>query len=147
MFSFNNTWNVFDMTGEEVIRMFKELNINDIYPASGITQTYLRKNMKNYLRDIELWDGIKKSKIELDKTYKICTNNFLAEGGIQMRKIREWYDLRNLEVHGIIRDDIVTYFKTMKIIKKEFFIDEKNPILIFLKQDYIKLFWRDVDLF
>ena len=135
MFSFNNTWNVFDMTGEEVIRMFKELNINDIYPASGITQTYLRKNMKNYLRDIELWDGIKKSKIELDKTYKICTNNFLAEGGIQMRKIREWYDLRNLEVHGIIRDDIVTYFKTMKIIKKEFFIDEKNPNLIFLKQD------------
>ena len=135
MFSFNNTWNVFDMTGEEVIRMFKELNINDIYPASGITQTYLRKNMKNYLRDIELWDGIKKSKIELDKTYKICTNNFLAEGGIQMRKIREWYNLRNLEVHGIIRDDIVTYFKTMKIIKKEFFIDEKNPNLIFLKQD------------
>ena len=51
------------MTGEEVIRMFKELNINDIYPASGITQTYLRNNMKNYLRNIELWDGIKKSKL------------------------------------------------------------------------------------
>ena len=46
MFSFNNTWNVFDMTGEEVIRMFRELNINDIYPATGVVQTYLKKNMK-----------------------------------------------------------------------------------------------------
>ena len=135
MFSFNNTWMVFDMTGEEVIRMFRELNINDIYPATGVTQTYLKKNMKFYLRDIELWDGIKKSKIELDKTYKVCTNNFLAEGGIQMRKIREWYDLRNLVVHGIIRDDIVKYFKSMKVIKKEFYIDENNPNLIFLNQD------------
>ena len=135
MFSFNNTWNVFEMTGEEVIRMFKELNINDIYFATGVVQTYLKKNMKNYLRDIELYDGIKKSKIDLDKTYKICTNNFLAEGGIQMRKIREWYDLRNLEVHGIIRDDMVTYFKAMKVIKKEFFIDEKKPNLIFLKEE------------
>ena len=135
MFSFNNTWYVFDMTGEEVIRMFKELNVNDIYFATGVTQTYLHKDMKFYLRDIELWDGIKKSKIDLNKTYKVCTNNFLAEGGIQMRKIREWYDLRNLEVHGIIRDDIVTYFKAMKIIKKEFFIDENNPNLIFLKED------------
>ena len=135
MFSFNNTWNVFDMTGEEVIKMFKELNINDIYPATGITQTYVKKNMKNYLRDIELWDGIKKSKIELDKTYKVCTNDFLASGGIQMRKIREWYDLRNLEIHGIIRDDMVTYIKAMKVIKKEFFIDDKFPNLIFLTED------------
>ena len=135
MVSFNNTWDSFDMTGEEVIRMFKELNINDIYPATGIVQTYLKKNMKNYLRDIELWDGIKKSKIELDKTYRVCTNNFLADGGIQMRTIRQWYDLRNLEKHGLIRDEIVKYFKAMKIIKKEFYIDENNPNLIFLKED------------
>ena len=135
MFSFNNTWMVFDMTGEEVIRMFRELNINDIYPATGVTQTYLKKNMKFFLRDIELWDGIKKSKIELNKTYHVCTNNFLAEGGIQMRQIREWYDLRNLVVHGIIRDDIVKYFKAMKVIKKEFYIDEKNPNLIFLEEE------------
>ena len=49
-------------------------------------------NMKNYLRNIELWNRIKKSKIEPNKIYKICTNNFLAEGRIKMRKIREWYD-------------------------------------------------------
>ena len=135
MFSFNNTWDVFEMTGEEVIRMFKELNINDIYPATGITQTYLKRDMKFYLRDIELWDGIRKSKIELDKTYRVCTNDFLAEGGIQMRKIREWYNLRNLEIHGIIREDFVKYFKSMKVIKKEYYIDEKNPNLIFLEED------------
>ena len=52
-----------------------------------------------------------------------------------MRKIREWYDLRNLEIHGIIRDDMVTYIKAMKVIKKEFFIDDKFPNLIFLTED------------
>ena len=133
MFPFNNTWNMFEMTGEEVIRMFKELNSNIIYPATGIAQTYIKKNMKNILRDIELWDGIKKTKIELDKTYRICTNNFLAEGGTGMSKIRQWYDLRNLKECGIIRDSMIDYFKNMKIINKEFFIDSNNPNLIFLE--------------
>jgi 2',3'-cyclic-nucleotide 2'-phosphodiesterase (5'-nucleotidase family) len=134
MFPFNNTWIKFEMTGEEVIHMFKELNSNVIYPATGIIQTYLKKGMKNILRDIELWDGIKKTKIELDKTYKICTNNFLANGGTGMSKIRKWYDLRNKEECGIIRDSMVDYFRKMKIIKKEFFVDQKNPILTFLNE-------------
>ena len=133
MFPFNNTWNMFEMTGEEVIRMFKELNANVIYPATGVTQTYIKKDMKNILRDIELWDGVKKTKIDLKKTYKICTNNFLAEGGTGMSKIRKWYDLRNLKVCGIIRDSMIEYFKNMKVIKKEFYIDSKNPNLIFLE--------------
>ena len=132
MFPFNNTWSMFEMTGEEVIRMFKELNSNVIYPATGLFQTYIKKDMKNILRDIELWDGVKKSKIDLKKTYKICTNNFLADGGTGMSKIRKWYDLRNLKMCGIIRDTMVQYFKKMKVIKEEFFIDPKNPNLIFL---------------
>ena len=134
MFPFNNTWIKFEMTGEEVIHMFKELNSNVIYPATGIIQTYLKKDMKNILRDIELWDGIKRSKIELDKTYKICTNNFLANGGTGMSKVRKWYDLRNKEECGIIRDSMVDYFRKMKIIKKEFFVDQNNPILTFLNE-------------
>jgi 2',3'-cyclic-nucleotide 2'-phosphodiesterase (5'-nucleotidase family) len=133
MFPFNNTWSMFEMTGEEVIRMFKELNSNVIYPATGLFQTYIKKDMKNILRDIELWDGVKKSKIDLKKTYKICTNNFLADGGTGMSKIRKWYDLRNLKMCGIIRDTMVQYFKKMKVIKEEFFIDPKNPNLIFLE--------------
>ena len=132
MFPFNNTWNMFEMTGEEVIRMFKELNTNVIYPATGVTQTYLKKNMQNILRDIELWDGVKKTKIDLNKTYKICTNNFLAEGGTGMSKVRRWYDLRNNKVCGIIRDSIIEYFRNMKVIKKEFYIDSRYPNLIFL---------------
>ena len=132
MFPFNNTWNMFDMTGEEVIRMFRELNSGVIYPSTGLVQTYIKKNMKNILRDIELWDGIKKTKIDLQKTYKVCTNNFLAEGGTGMNKVRKWYDLRNLKECGIIRDTMVQYFKKMEIINEEFFIDSKNPNLIFL---------------
>ena len=132
MFPFNNTWYKFEMTGEEVIRMFKELNSNVIYPASGLMQTYIKRNMKNVLRDIEFWDGIRKTKIDLKKTYTICTNDFLAEGGSGMGKIRKWYDLRNLEKCGVIRDTMVQYFKKMKVINEEFFIDPKNPNLIFL---------------
>ena len=58
MFPFNNTWNMFDMTGEEVIRMFRELNSGVIYPSTGLVQTYIKKNMKNILRDIELAKNI-----------------------------------------------------------------------------------------
>lgn len=67
MFPFNNTWSMVEMTVEEVIRMFKELNSNVIYPASGLVQTYYKRGMKNVLRDIELWDGVKKSKMILKK--------------------------------------------------------------------------------
>ena len=133
MFPFNNTWSVFEMTGEEVVRLFKDLNLGVIYPATGVVQSYIKKDMKNILRDIELWDGIKKSKIDLNKTYKICTNDFLANGGTGMNKVRKWYDLRNLENCGLIRDSMVLYFKNMKIINEEFFVDKKHPNLIFLE--------------
>ena len=132
MFPFNNTWTRFEMTGKEVIRMFTDLNTNVVYPSTGVIQAYKIKNNKNILRDIELWDGTKKIKIDFKKTYKICTNNFLAEGGTGMIKVRKWYDLRNPKNCGIIRDSIIEYLKKMKIIKSEFFIDSKNPNLIFL---------------
>ena len=77
----------------------------------------------------------KKSKIDLKKTYKVCTNNFLAEGGTGMNKVRKWYDLRNLKECGIIRDSMVLYFKKMKVINEEFYIDKNNPNLIFLDSD------------
>ena len=134
MFPFNNTWVRFEMTGREVIRMFKELNTNVIYPSTGVAQTYIKDEAYNVLRDIELWDGIKKTRIDLDKTYKICTNNFLANGGSGMSKIRKWYNLRNQKECAIIRDSIVKYFKRMKIIKKEFFLDPIHPLLIFLEE-------------
>jgi len=134
MFPFNNSWVMFDMTGEEVIRLFKDVNRNVIYPATGVIQTYLQKNMGNVLRDIELWDGIKKEKIDLKKTYKVCTNDFLANGGSGMGKVRKWYDLRNPEKIGIIRDSVIQYFRAMKIIKLEFYINPDVPLLTFLSE-------------
>ena len=49
-----------------------------------------------------------------------------------MNKVRKWYDLRNLKECGIIRDTMVQYFKKMEVINEEFFVDSKNPNLIFL---------------
>ena len=134
MFPLNNTWVRFEMTGREVVRMFKDLNSDDIYPATGIIQTYLKKDMFYTLREIEIWDGIKRTKIELDKTYKICTTKFLAEGGANMSKVRKWYDLRNSQESPIIRDSVVKYLRRMKIIKKEFFIDPIIPVLTFIEE-------------
>ena len=134
MFPLNNTWVRFEMTGREVVRMFKDLNSDDIYPATGIIQTYLKKDMFYTLREIEIWDGIKRTKIELDKTYKICTTKFLAEGGANMSKVRKWYELRNSQESPIIRDSVVKYLRRMKIIKKEFFIDPIIPVLTFIEE-------------
>ena len=86
------------------------------------------------MRDIELWDGIKKEKIDLKKTYKVCTNDFLANGGSGMGKVRKWYDLRNPEKIGIIRDSVIQYFRAMKIIKLEFYINPDVPLLTFLSE-------------
>ena len=43
MFPFNNTWSMFEIAGEEVIRLFRELNSGVIYPATNLIQTYIIK--------------------------------------------------------------------------------------------------------
>ena len=48
MFPFNNTWNMFDMTGEEVIRMFRELNSGVIYPLLIDSVCKYRKNIREF---------------------------------------------------------------------------------------------------
>ena len=128
MFPFNNTWVRFEMTGEEVYHMFQNLAGSAIYPFSGTLQTFNFKNDIYSMKNLLLWDGEDEKPLEPKKTYKICTNDFLADGGSGMGKVRKWYKtLRNKKDFGIIRGLLLKYMKNMKPITKEKFVDEKNP--------------------
>ena len=65
------------------------------------------------------------------KVYKICTNDFLAKGGVDMGKVRKWYkEMRNPKDFGLIRDLLFKYLKNMNPITKEKFLDENYPRII-----------------
>ena len=128
MFPFNNTWIRFEMTGKEVYHMFQNLAGNAIYPNSGTLQTFYYLNKVYTLKNLLLWDGFEEKPLEPQKTYKICTNDFLANGGSGMGKVRKWYtELRNKKDFGIIRETLYKYLKNIKPITKEKFVDENYP--------------------
>ena len=128
MFPFNNTWVNFEMTGEEVYHMFQDLASNAIYPNSGTLQTFNYLNNVYTLKNLLVWDGMEEKPLEPQKTYKICTNDFLANGGSGMGKVRKWYtNLRNKKDFGIVRESFLKFLKKMKPIKKEKFVDENYP--------------------
>ena len=128
MFPFNNTWVRFEMTGEEVYHMFQNLAGSVIYPFSGTLQTFSYINKYYTMKNLLIWDGEVEKPLEPKKTYKICTNDFLANGGSGMGKVRKWYtQLRNKKDYGIIRELLYNFLKKMKPITKEKFVDENYP--------------------
>ena len=128
MFPFNNTWVRFEMTGEEVYHMFQNLAYSVIYPNSGTIQTFKYKNSIYTMTNLLVYDGDEERPLEAKKTYKICTNDFLANGGSGMKNVRKWYkDLRNYKDFGIIRELLYKYLQKMKPITKEKFVDENYP--------------------
>ena len=128
MFPFNNTWVRFEMTGEEVYHMFQNLAGSVVYPNSGTLQNFNYINNIYTMKNLLLWDGEVEKPLEPKKTYKICTNDFLANGGSGMGKVRKWYKtLRNKKDFGIIRNLLLKYMKNMKPITKAKFVDENYP--------------------
>jgi 2',3'-cyclic-nucleotide 2'-phosphodiesterase (5'-nucleotidase family) len=128
MFPFNNTWVRFEMTGEEVYHMFQNLAGSAIYPYSGTIQNFDYINKIYTMKNLLVWDGEIEKPLEPQKTYKVCTNDFLANGGSGMGKVRKWYTtLRNKKDFGIIRELLLKYLKNMKPITKEKFVDENYP--------------------
>ena len=65
----------------------------------------------------------------MKKTYKICTNDFLANGGSRMGKVRTWYkELRNKKDFGIVRGLVTKFLTVMKgTIREDKFIDKNYP--------------------
>ena len=133
MFPFNNSWITFEMTGEEVFHMFQVLDNTYFYPSSGLIHTYKETQKTTYkqytIKSLRLYNGFEEKPLDFKKTYKICTNDFLAEGGSRMSHVREWYkELRNRVDIGIIREKIGAYMKKMKgHLRKDKFVDENYP--------------------
>jgi len=128
MFPFNNTWVRFEMTGEEVYHMFQNLAASVIYPSSGTIQTFKYLDSYYTMKNILIYDGEEERPLEPNKMYKVCTNDFLANGGSGMGKVRKWYkDLRNPKDFGIIRELMYKFLKNIKPITKEKFVDENYP--------------------
>ena len=128
MFPFNNTWVRFEMTGEEVYHMFQNLAYSVIYPSSGTIQTFKYSNSIYTMKNILIFDDEEEKPLEPNKMYKVCTNDFLANGGSGMGNVRKWYkDLRNPKDFGIIRELMYKFLKNVKPITKEKFVDENYP--------------------
>ena len=127
MFPFNNTLVRFEMTGREVYHMFQNLAYYSLYPQSGTLQIFNFKNSIYTLKGLTLWDGDKETFIDPDKTYKICTNSFLANGGSGMSYVRKWYkELRNPKDFGNIRELFYSFVQKMNPVTEEKFIDKNN---------------------
>ena len=129
VFPFNNTWVRFEMTGEEVLHMFQILDRWYFYPSTGLIHNYRYRNKEYEIKSLIVYDGFVETPLDLKKTYKICTNDFLANGGSQMKNVRTWYkELRNKKDFGIIRDLIKGFLQKMKgHIREDKFIDKNYP--------------------
>ena len=129
MFPFNNSWVTFEMTGEEVFHMFQNIDRYYFYPSSGLIHTYKVTNKQYDIKSLRVYNGFEEKPLDFKKTYKICTNDFLAEGGSAMKHVRLWYkELRNRVDVGIIREKIGIFMKQMKgHLKKDKFVDENYP--------------------
>ena len=129
MFPFNNTWVRFEMTGEEVFHLVQDINQNSLYPFSGIIQTYSYKKSSYFIKSLLIYDGFEERPMDMKKTYKICTNDFLANGGSRMGTVRKWYkELRNKKDFGNVRDLVYKFLKEMKgKIREDKFINKNYP--------------------
>ena len=135
MFPFNNSWVRFEMTGEEIYHMFQNLNEKSIYPNSGLIQIYSYKNSVYTVKSLSIYNGFEEKPLNPKQTYKVCTNNFLANGGSGMEKVRKWYkEPRNLKEFGIVRELVKNYLLQMKgKIRESKFVDKRHPTIIIEK--------------
>ncbi|MCT4585767.1 MAG: 5'-nucleotidase C-terminal domain-containing protein [Peptostreptococcaceae bacterium] len=115
---FDNTLVSMDITGEQLKKVI-ENGINNPQigwvEVAGLKVNYdLSKEFGNRVIDMYLLDG---SKIEMDKTYSVCTNDFMASGGDKY----DFKDATNFnDTKMTIRDVVKDYIKEMKIIDYKF---------------------------
>jgi 2',3'-cyclic-nucleotide 2'-phosphodiesterase (5'-nucleotidase family) len=106
--NFGNTAVTMIMTGAQVWQMLEVsvIGYHAIFQVSGLKMVYDRKGLPNKkLISVEI-DG---QPIDLDKEYKIVTNNFLAAGGGAYGIFKEGKDAE--DTYTLIRDIMAQYIK------------------------------------
>jgi 2',3'-cyclic-nucleotide 2'-phosphodiesterase (5'-nucleotidase family) len=127
MFPFDNEFVTFEMSGEEIIRTLKTINRRIIYPSSGLIQVYRKSDENNILVDAKVFDGVYEMNIEPFKTYVVCVNDFLFNGGSQFKHVMKWYKIKNKNPIGIVRKYVSEYLKNMGNIYEDSFMDTDHP--------------------
>ena len=142
MLPFNNTWVRFEMTGEEIFHMFYIIDQNVIYPSSGVSLYFNKKNSKLFLKNILIYDGFEERPLNPKQTYKVCTNDFLANGGEDMKDVRSWYkELRNKKDFGNIRELMKILWQNLKVLSEKInlWIKETRNISLIMNNKYSKI--------
>jgi len=106
--NFGNTAVTMTMTGKQVWEMLEVsvIGYHAIFQVSGLKMVYdLRKPPKQRVLSVEI-DG---QPIDLNKEYKVVTNNFLAAGGGAYGIFKEGKDAE--DSYTIIRDIMADYIK------------------------------------
>ena len=133
MFPFDNKFITFEMSGEEVIRTLKTINRRNIYPSSGLMQVYKKKDKTNVLVDAKIFDGVYEMNIEPFKSYLVCVNDFLFNGGSQFKHVMKWYKVKQKQEFGIIRKSVTEYLTQMGNIYEDSFMDKAHPRYRFIE--------------
>ena len=146
MFPFSqNNVATFEMTGREVKRMIQEVDFGkQVYPTSGLEQVFVKdKNDYNVLVSLSLYDDLKDKKIDDNKTYVIASNDFMAKGGDDFKKVRKWYTPRNYKEYGTTRAVMLEVLKNIKNIPKGVLVYKDHPRIRFIDFDQVRFVHKD----
>ena len=107
---FDNQLLSFDMTGEELFKTIDTLQSGSkgVYATAGIKQ-YLKAGSRRLI-EITFMNG---TEILPDKIYKVCAPDFLLKGGDDFRKTKAFYNPRNIQNHGNLRERMIEYITAL----------------------------------
>lgn len=131
-FPFNNFVTTFELNGEELIKVMRILQRGKkgFYHTSGLRQEVCLN--PHSLNDVKLING---KEIDLQRNYKIVSNDFLVEGGDDFRDIKGDFQLKCVVKLGNLRDVIGDDLIMKKSINSNDkpCLDNKFPRLIIIK--------------
>lgn len=120
----------YEMTGAEMFRLLKEIQTGPkkYYQTSGIRQ-YIKNG------DLIKIARLNGESIDDNSTYTIGLNDFLLNGGDDVKQIYKWYKVRNVKQHGKLNDMLIKSLKQIETLyEKNFYekeIDKRR--LVFIK--------------
>ena len=125
---FDNLLCTFEMTGEEIIKMFGDLaNDKMIYMVSGL-KTYYTKSDNKFVKLLIYDNDITKCKeIDMNKNYIIATYDYLIDGNMEFQKVFKWYKRRKVKCSKLGTEIIYEAIKKIKYIGKDKYINKTNP--------------------